>query len=424
MNQTWTPSHGARVGSMSDAPDQRAAILGAGCVGIGAEAVGAAMGIEEEFLLVDQEQLLPATPTAGQTRVLQEITSGGGTTSQEWLSCQVEHATAVLADAAAATTALSGFRRELASTAQRLGMLATPLGAAPDIGAGSAAISEIPRYQQMTELAPAIAAEQYINGMHVHVSIPDPETGIRALNGIRRWLPLLTALGANSPFWRGRDSGFASWRSVHYRRWMVNGAPPVFSDFADYQRRIGALVNSDVVADQGGVCWLARLSQNHPTLEVRACDVQLGTREAVVLACFIRALVGAGIATSADPQPAPELLDVAHWQAAKFGLEARLLDPWTGASAPASKVVRQALSHAWPQLVKFGDAEFVHAGLERILREGTGSSHQRRLARHCGLAGLLRGSAEAIAHLDPARPPELPGDGNPGVGLLPVAAAP
>lgn len=399
MNRTWTPPRGARVGAMSEAPSQCAADV-AVAAGTGGRAVGAAMGIEEEFLLIDQEQLLPATPTAGQTRILQAIATGGGTTSQEWLSCQVEHASAVLDDATAATAALSGFRRELASTAQRLGMLAAPLGAAPNIGAGSAAISEIPRYQQMTELAPAIAAEQHINGMHVHVSIPDPETGIRALNGIRRWLPLLTALGANSPFWRGRDSGFASWRSIHYRRWMINGAPPVFQDFADYQQRIGALVNSDVVADQGGVCWLARLSQNHPTLEVRACDVQLGTLDAVTLAFFIRALVCAGAEASADPQPAPELLDVAHWQAAKFGLQARLLDPWSGSSVPASRVVRQALSHARPYLMQFGDEELVHAGLGRILRQGTGASRQRSLTQRSGLTGLLRGSGESIADLD------------------------
>lgn len=358
------------------------------------------MGIEEEFLLIDRELMLPASPTVHQSSVLQDITHGRGATSQEWLSCQVEHASAVLRDAQAATTALVRFRQNLASAAEGVGLIAAPIGTAPSIGEFGAAVSNEPRYRQMTELAPGIAADQYINGMHVHVSVPDPETGIRALNGIRRWLPLLTALGANSPFWRGLDSGFASWRSIHYRRWMVNGVPPAFRDFTDYRNRIDALVNSDVVADRGGISWLARLSQLHPTIEVRACDVQLQALDAVVLATLIRALVCAAIDQPSQVQPEPELLDVAHWQAAKFGLTGRLLDPFTGAPVPAEVVVWQAFNQAWPYLVEFGDEELVRSGLDLFLAHGTGATRQRTMAQLSGLTGVVHHSGAAIADIE------------------------
>ncbi|TDS86929.1 MULTISPECIES: carboxylate-amine ligase [Nesterenkonia] len=361
------------------------------------------MGIEEEFLLIDRELMLPATPTVHQSNALQDIRPGQGATSQEWLSCQVEHASAVLQDAPAATTALLRFRQNLASVAEGFGLIAAPIGTAPTIAEFGAAVSNDPRYRQMTDLAPGIAADQYINGMHVHVSVPDPETGIRALNGIRRWLPLLTALGANSPFWRGLDSGFASWRSIHYRRWMVNGVPPAFRDFTDYENRIDALVNSDVVADRGGISWLARLSQLHPTIEIRACDVQLQVLDAVVLATLIRALVCAAIDQPSRVQPEPELLDVAHWQAAKFGLSSRLLDPFTGAPVLADVVVWQAFNQAWPYLVEFGDEELVRSGLELFLAQGTGATRQRKMAQLSGLTGVINHSGGAIA--DTERPP-------------------
>ena len=44
------------------------------------------------------------------------------------------------------------------------------------------------------------------------------------LNRIRTWLPVLTALTANSPFWQGRDTGYASFRSQAWQRWPSAGA--------------------------------------------------------------------------------------------------------------------------------------------------------------------------------------------------------
>ena len=49
--------------------------------------------------------------------------------------------------------------------------------------------------------------------LHVHVGVPAPEDAVRLLNGLRRNIPVLLALSANSPFWQGRDSGFASART-------------------------------------------------------------------------------------------------------------------------------------------------------------------------------------------------------------------
>ena len=47
-----------------------------------------------------------------------------------------------------------------------------------------------------------------VGGLHIHVGMPDPETAIRAFNGLRRHLPLLQALAANSPFRHGRDTAW------------------------------------------------------------------------------------------------------------------------------------------------------------------------------------------------------------------------
>ncbi|MFE2432014.1 glutamate-cysteine ligase family protein [Streptomyces sp. NPDC059373] len=63
----------------------------------------------------------------------------------------------------------------------------------------------------------------------------------------RRRSPLLVAIGANSPMWRGRDTGFASWRTVLFGHWPVSGGQPVFRNARDYDRRADQLVDGGAI---------------------------------------------------------------------------------------------------------------------------------------------------------------------------------
>ena len=53
-------------------------------------------------------------------------------------------------------------------------------------------------------------------GAHVHVGICSAEEGVAVLDRIQPWLATLLALSANSPFWQGVDSAYASFR---YQAW-------------------------------------------------------------------------------------------------------------------------------------------------------------------------------------------------------------
>ncbi len=68
-------------------------------------------------------------------------------------------------------------------------------------------VTHKPRYLKMREEARRLVDEQLINGMHVHVAVPDRETGVAAMNRLRVWLPTLLAMSANSPMWDGHDTG-------------------------------------------------------------------------------------------------------------------------------------------------------------------------------------------------------------------------
>jgi carboxylate-amine ligase len=350
-------------------------------------------GIEEEFLLLDPVTARPR-PVAHRVRArVPEPAAGGFHVSPELLACQIETATPVCCRLSEAAASLRAFRTALAAAAGRSGAVAAGIGVAYDAGLAPAEVSDVARYKDMQANAPALIADEYVTGMHVHVEVADPDRRVQAMNGCRSWLPTFMALAANSPYWHGAESGFASWRCIHYRRWPIQGAPPVFRDFADYQDRVRRLMDTGVARDPGYIAWLLRLSAHYPTLEFRCADSQLTTRDSVLAAALLRALAAteARAAFTRQPavQPMPEHLDIALWQAAQNGLDGTLVDLRTGRLVPARAQLDALLQHTRAALEELGDYAVVREELTRVLAEGNGAQRQRRAMHQGGLPQWL-----------------------------------
>jgi YbdK family carboxylate-amine ligase len=352
------------------------------------------LGLEEEYLLLEPQSglhadrasevqgLLEATPEISREEIQREL-----------LSCQIETATPVCDTLTQAEESLLNFRRKFADAAGRTGCIGAATGTAPRIRQAYPELTDKQRYEDLRASAPGIVGDQFVNGLHVHVGIPDQERGVQALNRIRPWIPLLTALSVNSPYWLGRDSGFGSWRVVHYRRWAVQGVAPYFADAADYERRITRLGASGAILDRGVLTWVARLSDHYPTLELRACDVQLEAQDSVLLGALTRALVVTALndaeADATPLIPDPELLDAALWQAARDGLGQHLVDLATAEPVPAHQHLTAFLDHVGAALEAEGDGEWVRAGLETLSTRGTGAQRQRKAMHDGGMPALL-----------------------------------
>ncbi|RBY78733.1 carboxylate--amine ligase [Geodermatophilus sp. TF02-6] len=283
--------------------------------------------------------------------------------------------------------------------------------AARAVGARVAALASSPvrvepvatpgeRYAEMTETFGLTAVEQLTCGCHVHVSVADEEEGVAVLNRIRVWLPVLTALTANSPFWLGRDTGYASFRSQAWNRWPSSGPNELFADAADYRRLIAALMATQTIVDTGMVYFDARLSERWPTVEVRIADVALHAQDTVTLAGLVRGLVETAAREWRAGAPAPavrsEVLRTASWRAGRSGLGGDLVHPATGRPAPAAEVVTALLELVRPALAAAGDERRVADGVAAVLSRGTGADRQRRVHRETGdLAAVVRAAVEA-----------------------------
>ena len=212
------------------------------------------------------------------------------------------------------------------------------------------------------------------------------------LDRIGPWLPVLRALSANSPFWRGDDTGHASYRSLVWARWPSAGPTPLFGSPEAYDAAVAAMIATGTVLDEGMIYFDARLAASFPTVEIRVADVAGEVEEAVVVALLARALVETAARSWAAGEPAAttpvEVLRLAHWRAARSGCvpghdaEAGVLvDPRTGRASGADTVV-QGLPGARGRRARSRR----RAGAGRV-RAGAGRRHRGRAPA----AGLRRG---------------------------------
>ena len=354
-------------------------------------------GIEEELQFLDPETLRPANVAADVYASLMDSPEWRDVTHKEFLASQVEHASVVFTSLDDARTALLGFRRFVADRAAELGVVAASLGTPPTT-TPFPTITDVERYHRIVHEVGGVIADHQVSGLHVHVGVPDREAGIVALNAARPWMPLLTAMAANSPLWRGFDTGYDSWRTILLRRWTISGCPPSFRDAADYDRRIHRLLGIGATSDLALIAWDVRLSEHLPTIEFRMGDAQLDAESTLLIAALCRALVTHSIrrprathaATNESAGVPPELLSAALQHSAHFGMREQVFDPLAGGLAPADEVLRRFLGMLEPDLRTVGDLEAVEEAASRLLRDGTGAERQRAAFVADGLPGVRR----------------------------------
>ncbi|WP_328851716.1 glutamate--cysteine ligase [Micromonospora globbae] len=343
------------------------------------------VGVEEEFLLVD-----PHTGTAvpAVDLVLEQVPPElRGQVEREFQTSQIEIGSPPGLELRSIRHSLGVLRAALAEAAERAGVWLLAIGTGPVDGPVPPVVDK-PRFDRMVERFRLLVPGPGNNGMHVHVGVPDPETGVQVLNHVRPWLPTLHAVTANSPFARGEDTGYASWRSVEWERWPSVAPTPYLESHEHYERLIRQLIASGVMLDEGMLYWYARLSARYPTVEIRIGDVCPSVDDAVLVAALVRAMVATAIEDIDAGRPAirtdHHLLVGAHWRAAHDGLEGAGVDLTTGDVRPAWDLLERFVERVRPALERHGDWDDVADLLGGLRRHGTGAARQRAVFARTG----------------------------------------
>ncbi len=343
--------------------------------------------MEEEFLLVD-----PVTrrlvPWAREVLEATDARDVGPRVEHELQLCQVETATDVCRTLDEVRAAVNHLRQQVSAAAERAGCRIASAGTHPlPVDEGSR-VTPKPAYHQLAEHYQLVMREQVVCGCHVHVGLADREAVIQVMNRSRPWLHVLLALAANSPFWNGQDTGYASFRTEVWQRWPLAGPPHVFASRADYDELVEALRATRSIDEPARIYWDIRPSARFDTVEFRVADACLSVDETVMVAGLVRALVATAYREHQDGKrlsaPRPELVRAAAWRAARYGLDGELVDLHARRSAPAAELVTQLLEFVRPALEFAGEWEQVAGLVNRVQRHGTGATRQRSVAVRSG----------------------------------------
>jgi glutamate---cysteine ligase / carboxylate-amine ligase len=350
------------------------------------------LGVEEELMLLRADRWALAQCSDD---VLARLSDDLSTQmSPETQASVVEVATGIHSTVDGALADLGDLRYRLAHELQAMGLAAATAGTHPLALSAETEVSGAARYQHLDEALRVLARREPTMALHVHVGVPAPEDAIRLLNGLRRNIPVLLALSANSPFWQGRDSGFASARTLIFQAFPRTGPPRSFRGYAAYVEAVDALIASGAVPDPSFLWWDVRLQPALGTVEVRVMDAQSTIREVGPLVALVQSLARLELEGGAPSvTPAPEVLAENRFLAARDGMNAQLIDPTARRLVPVRETLDALLAECRPHAVALGCAD----SLDRVrwLAAATGADRQRALAAELGglehLVGTLAG---------------------------------
>jgi carboxylate-amine ligase len=231
---------------------------------------------------------------------------------------------------------------------------------------------------------------------HVHVCVPDGPTAVRALDGLRAELPLLLALGANSPFWCGRDSGFASMRTPVFGMFPRTGPPPHVGSYPAYVAALEPLLRSRAIPEPGFVWWDARLRPRLGTVEVRVLDAQSRLPDTAALAALVQCVVRLHAEARARPAVAGPVLEENRFLAARDGMRARFVDDRGPRGRTSARETLERLLGACEPIAQQLGCSAELGGVATLAAE-PGDARQRRLAASYGLEGMLARLSDMFA---------------------------
>jgi glutamate---cysteine ligase / carboxylate-amine ligase len=341
------------------------------------------LGVEEEYMLLDPDSfdLVQHVDT-----VLTAVQDGEFTEriGPELMQSVLEISTPVCRTAADVDSELRRLRSYVTETARSQDLRVGSAGTHPFSLFERQRITARDRYRNLVDQLQYVARRELIFGLHIHVAVDDPEKAIHVTSALLLHLAEFLALSANSPFWRGEATGLASSRQMVFAAFPRSGPPPRFRDYADYAEVVGQLEKTGCIADYTHIWWDIRLHPRFGTIEVRVMDAVTRVEDTTALAAYVQGLVK----LYSEAYEAGRELPSYHrifttenkWLAARYGLEAPVMDLVTGRRnrVPVAQLVRRALREIEPHARELGSERELE-GIQDILARGNGSDRQLRV---------------------------------------------
>ena len=349
------------------------------------------LGVEEEFFLVDPETRdLLADPDEGIFAACEQA-GGPHKVVHEFLRSQIETNTRVCGSVGEVRQALRETRRLVIEAAERHGAKVMAASTHPFASWRSQAPTPGERYRRFASTYQETVRRALVGGMHIHAGFGDEDSRIRIMTALRRYLPLLHALSASSPFNGGHETGFKSFRLTMMGALPRTGLPSPLHSRAEYERLVAEYRRMEYIGDARELWWDVRPASAFPTIELRICDVCTRMDDAVSIAALYASLIRWLLRHDRDGalphEPLTEFIAQDRWIAQRYGVLAFFGDRAFGSGRKdiddyAAELVEELADDA---RALGCEGEVRHA--LTIVREATGADRQIDLYRLRRLEG-------------------------------------
>jgi carboxylate-amine ligase len=376
------------------------------------------IGIEEEYLLVDpvSRDLLKDPPPAFMEECTDQL---GDLVTAEFLRSQVEIGTPVCQSVKEARHHLIELRSTLCRTAERHGMRLFAASTHPSAHWVEQAHTPKKRYDELAADLQGTIRRLLICGMHVHIGIEDADARIDVMNQAKYFLPHILALTTSSPFWHGNKMGLHSYRLSVFDGMPRTGIPDTFESWAEYQRLLDRLIESELIEDASKIWWDLRPSSRYPTLEIRIADVCTRLEDALTVAalyqCIVRMLMRLRRQNLRWRVYPRVMVRENRWLAQRWGETGNLLDLGKGQQVPYGTLLEEIFNMVREDAEALDCvAELEHA--HTILARGTSATRQLAVYDAAITAGVTPAEAlrQVVDHILEETVADLPGHTGPG----------
>ncbi len=277
----------------------------------------------------------------------------------------------------------------------RVRAVATPLrielmggGTHPSANWATQRVTDKQRYATLIDRTQWWGRQMLIYGVHVHVGIESRDKVLPLSRAMLTVFGVIQSLAASSPFWGGRDPGYASNRALMFQQLPTAGLPPQLVTWGELEQYVGDMLHVGVIDEFNELRWDVRPSPRFGTLEVRIADSATNIAEVVAISALTHCLVEhfTSLADAGEPLPTlqPWFVTENKWRSARYGMDAILVTDSSGAEELVSESVERWLETLAPVAARLGCAGELEQ-VRLILRRGASYQRQRAVARrHAG----------------------------------------
>ena len=351
------------------------------------------LGVEWEVALVDRdsgelaqraqevlEAVVSEYPELGEEGDHPQVTG-------EFLQNTVEMVTGVCQNVPEALAHLSETQDRIREVTDPRGLEIFAAGTHPFSDWADQPVVDAERYYKVLDRAQYWGRQMVIFGLHVHVGVDHRDKALPVLDGLMNYYPHLLALSANSPYWCGHDTGYASQRAQLFQQLSTAGLPFHFDSWDEYEAYVADLIATDVIEETSENRWDIRPVPRFGTVEMRVCDGPSNLREVGALTALTQCLAESFSRTLDQGGSIPVMPPWHHqenkWRAARYGLDAVVIKDAQNHQTPLTEDLTDVLNRLEPLAAELGCAqELAYVGT--MMSGEAGYLRQRRIAQENG----------------------------------------